>query len=275
MVSRAQLIGLGVSVRAIRGRVRAGTLHVVHRGVYAVGHRALGQTGCEWAAVLAAGRGAALSHRSAGARLGIRPWSGRVEVTALAARSIPGVIVHTTRALHPDDVTIDEDGLPRTSWARTVVDLAELLPVDQLTRVLERSTVLRHYDGHALAAAMTRANGRRGLPTLSAALNLGHHRNPQTTRSELEELFLGVARRMGLRPELNRWMQVGGVWIEADVWFPAQRVVVELDSRWHDTAGARERDAARDRALAAAGIGFARLRKRDVTEARLRAILSR
>jgi len=124
VVSRAQLVDLGVSVRAIRGRVRAGTLHVVHRGVYAVGHRALGQTGREWAAVLAAGPGAALSHRSAGARLGIRPWSGRVEVTTTARRSIPGVTVHMTRALHHDDVTLDADGLPRTSCARTVVDLA-------------------------------------------------------------------------------------------------------------------------------------------------------
>ncbi|MEP6954114.1 MAG: type IV toxin-antitoxin system AbiEi family antitoxin domain-containing protein [Solirubrobacteraceae bacterium] len=276
VVSRAQLIEAGLRAGGILRRVRAGRLHPVHPGVYAVGHRALGQTGREWAAVLAAGPGAALSHRSAGARLGIRPWSGRVELTVPRRhRPIDGVRLHRTRSLHPDDITLDEDGLPCTSWARTIVDLAELLSVHDLTRVLERSAVQRCYDGRALAAAMTRANGRRGLRTLLAALALGHHRMPQSTRSDLEELFLRVARGMGLRPRLNRWMQVSGVWMEADAWFPAERVVIELDSRWHDTAGARERDAVRDAALAAAGIGFARLRRHDLTEAHLRAVLSR
>jgi len=152
-----------------------------------------------------------------------------------------GVNIHTARSLHPDDIVLDEDGLPRTSWARTIVDLAELLSVHDLTRVLERSAVQRHYDGHALAAAMTRANGRRGLHTLLAALALGHHRMPQCTRSELEERLLRLARELRLRPKLNRWMQVSGVWMEVDAWFPAERVVIELDSRWHDTAGARAR----------------------------------
>lgn len=277
MVSRAQLVALGMRAGAILRRVRAGRLHRVHPGVFAVGHRALGLPGREWAAVLAAGPGAALSHRSAGARLGLRMWSGRVEVTVPGAhRRVPGVIVHTTRSVHPDDVVRDETGLPRTSWARTVVDLAELLSVDELTRVLERSAVQRHYDGRALAAAMTRANGRRGMRTLLAALALGHHRMPQQTRSALEEEFLKLVRSMqATHAKLNHWMQVGGVWLEADVWYPAERVVIELDSRWHDTAGARERDAARDAALAAAGIGFARLRRRDLSEARLRAVLNR
>ena len=256
---------MGLSVRAIRGRVRAGALHVVHPGVYAVGHSALSARGREWAAVLAAGPGAVLSHRTVGAQLGLRPWTGRVEVTTpRRSRPLRGVIVHQTRSLHREDVVLDEDGLPRTSWARTVIDLAELLPIDQLVRVLERSEIQRHYDGRALAAAMTRANGRRGLPTLVAALNRGEHLNPQTIRSELEELFLRIARRTDLNFRMNHWMLVRGVWLCADVWLPDRRLVIELDSRWHDTKGARARDARRDHALDAAGIGTVRLRKRDL-----------
>ena len=68
-------------------------------------------------------------------------------------------------------------------------------------------------------------------------------------------------------------MQVGDRWIVADAWFPEPRLVIELDSRWHDTAGARERDAERDRDTEAAGVRVARLRKRDVTYVRIAAEL--
>ena len=55
-------------------------------------------------------------------------------------------------------------------------------------------------------------------------------------------------------------MWVHDRFIEADVWFPARRLVIELDSRWHDTAGARARDAARDEACRRVGIEVRRLR---------------
>ena len=84
--SLAQLAGAGLSPRAARHRVRAGRLHRVHPGVFAVGHPVLGPDGRRLAAVLACGRGAVLSHRSAaatsrGPRVPVPPWSrliGRV-----------------------------------------------------------------------------------------------------------------------------------------------------------------------------------------------------
>ncbi len=262
VVGRAQLVALGLSADTIARRLRRGRLHHVHRGVYAVGHRALGRLGREWAAVLALGPGAALSHRSAAARLGIVTWNGRPEVTARRGRSAPrGITVHATRSLHPDDVTLDAAGLRRTSWARTTVDVADISDLHQMTRYLERSAIERHYDGRTLALAMDRANGRHGLPTLVAALRAGHHLSPQRTRSPLEERFLRVVRENGdPEPLLNHWMQVGSTWIEADAWFPDRRLIVELDSRWHDTAGAEQRDAVRDNACRRAGISVLRLR---------------
>jgi hypothetical protein len=254
-------MALGLTRSAIGRRLAAGRLHRVHATVYAVGHTVLGRTGREWAAVLATD--GVLSHRSAGAKLGVLTWNGRPEVTAGRGHGpTPGVTVHTTRSLHPDDLILDaESRLPVTSWARTTLDLSELYDVHAMTRHLERSEIERRYDGLTLAPAMTRAHGRHGLPTLVAALNLGHHLDPQRTRSLKEEAYLHQLRADGAGDyRFNHWLWVHDRFIEADVWFPRRRLIVELDSRWHDTAGARQRDAARDEACRRAGIEVRRLR---------------
>jgi hypothetical protein len=70
------IIEIGLGAAAIDHRVKRGALHVIHHGVYAVGHRVLSREGRWLAAVLAAGPGAVLSHRSAAAMWGI--WDSRV-----------------------------------------------------------------------------------------------------------------------------------------------------------------------------------------------------
>ena len=77
-----QLLEAGVSRDAIEGRIARGVLHRLHRGSYAVGHRALTVESRWMAAVLACGPGAVLSHRSAGQLWGIVPRKALVpEVT--------------------------------------------------------------------------------------------------------------------------------------------------------------------------------------------------
>ena len=80
VVSREQLTRLGLSADQIDRRLAAGRLHLVHRGVYAVGHEALTRGSRYLAAVLAVGEDAVLSHRSAAALWGIRQ-SQMLEVT--------------------------------------------------------------------------------------------------------------------------------------------------------------------------------------------------
>src|SRR6187455_903550 len=78
----AQLVAAGVTQRAAARRVKSGHLYRVHRGVYAVGHPALGKEGKWLAAVLAYGEGATLSHRSAAELWGLLPHrNGRIDVT--------------------------------------------------------------------------------------------------------------------------------------------------------------------------------------------------
>src|SRR3954468_18121154 len=84
VVAHDQLRELDLSRQAIGRRVRAGKLHVLHRGVYAVGHRRVSTEGRWWAAVLAGGRGALLSHASAAAAWDLQRASGIAHV------SVPG-----------------------------------------------------------------------------------------------------------------------------------------------------------------------------------------
>jgi predicted transcriptional regulator of viral defense system len=138
VVSRAQLLGLGLGQGAIDHRVGRGLLHPVHRGAYAVGHSVLGPRGQWLAAVLAAGPGAVLSHSSAAALWGIRDAEGaRPEVTVARRRRLTSVTTHRI-ALAEDEITIN-DGIPVTTPARTLLDL-----------------------GRAADAPETRARGPRG-----------------------------------------------------------------------------------------------------------------
>ena len=271
-VSRAQLLGLGVPGRTIGDHVAAGRLHIEHRGVYAVGHAGRTRRGAEMAAVLAGGPGSVLSHQSAGALHGLLRWDGRPHVTAARSRgALQRVVVHRSRRLDPADTTV-VDGLPTTTWARTVVDLADTLAAARIVRLLEEAVMANLYDEHGLAAARERACGRRGERWLRAAIALGHHHRPQRTRSPLEERFLDLVRSAAPplpAPDFNCRVDAGDETFEVDVLFGEARLIVELDSRrHHGHQRARERDLRRDELLGAAGFTVIRLTWRDVTRQR-------
>jgi predicted transcriptional regulator of viral defense system len=139
VVSRRQLLGAGLTPEMVRTRVAMRRLVPLHRGVYAVGHRRLRREGHWLAAVLAVGPGAALSHREAAALHGLRPADRTtVDVTAAARRRVPGVQVHRVERIDAADAT-SVDGIPVTTVARTLVDLASVVPPQALRKALRRS----------------------------------------------------------------------------------------------------------------------------------------
>jgi very-short-patch-repair endonuclease len=241
VVARRQLLALGVGNRAIGDRLAGGALITLHRGVYAVGHRRLRIEGRWLAAVLAAGPGAVLSHRDAAALHGIRkpPESGKVTVTTPArARNTPALWVHGRRRLTAEDVTTVR-GIPVTSPARTLVDLAPMLTAAQIAATLGEADRKGLLDVAALDRALCRTKGRHGQGhrRLLTALEAHEQRGITLLLSELEERFLDLVLDADLpRPQLN--VPVDGVSVDA-LW-PEQRLVVELDG-W---AYHRERAAA-------------------------------
>lgn len=270
LVTRAQLLKVGLSPWMIDRRIAAGRLHAVHRGVYAVGHPLLTRRGRELAAVMACGPGAVLSHQSAAALLGLMSWGGRIHVTAPRSRGAHGrVVVHRSRGPHPDEIARGE-GIACTSWARTLLDLGAVLPVPKLVRALEASVIEELYDHTHLLDVLGRSSGHHGAGKLRKAIARGHHLDPARTRSMLEEAFLDLVRRSSRElpaPRMNAWLVLSeSETYEIDALWSRERLAIELDSRrYHSHAGALESDAARDASLRRHGYSVLRLTWWDVT----------
>jgi predicted transcriptional regulator of viral defense system len=133
LITARQLARCGVNEGAIQYRVQQGTLHRVHRGIYAVGHPSLTSHGRWLAAVLASGPGATLSHRSAAALWRLLPADGGpVDVTGeRARRGERGVRFHRARRLTAVE-RARVDGIAVTIVSRTLLDLAETCPTQLL-----------------------------------------------------------------------------------------------------------------------------------------------
>jgi very-short-patch-repair endonuclease len=244
VVSRGQLLELGLGKSAIGDWVKRGRLHGVHRGVYAVRYPTLTRNGRFMAAVLACGEGAALSHFSAAVLWGmLNEWGGAIHVTSDARRRRPGLVVHEA-SLGGGEVR-KRAGIPVTAPARTLIDLADLAPRRTLERAIDEAEYLR-LDCTGLAPR----HGRRGNGTLSSVLAV-HRPGSTRTRSELEEMFIRLCDSHGLpRPEVN--VHVEGY--ECDFVWREQRLIVETDgAAAHSGERRRVRDLERDAELAAAG----------------------
>lgn len=266
VVSRQQLRDAGLSRSMIGDRVRGGHLLPLHPGVYAVGHARLRREGHWLAAVLATGPQAVLSHRDAAGLHGLRPANHRrIDVTTTAdRRSTPRIRVHRTRCLDAQDTTVAH-GIPVTTVARTLVDLASVVPRDHLVRAVKEAERRNVFDLWEVEAAMARTRGRMGSGhrALRGALEERRALEGSATDSVLEDAFLRLVRDAHLPiPAAN--VQAEGLRVDA-VW-RSPRIAVELDG-WenHRDRQAFERDRERDAVLTAAGWRVVRFTHRQVT----------
>lgn len=237
------MLALGLGRSAIAEWVGRGRLHRLHRGVYAVGHLNLTRNSHFMAAVLACGDKAALSHFSAAVLWGMLGGDGKIHVTAPGDRRRPGMVVH--RAPLRDREVLKRAGIPLTTPARTLIDLADVAPRRTLERAIDEAEYLR-LDCTGLAPR----HGRRGTGRLSAVLAV-HRPGSTRTRSHLEEIFLALCDRHRLpRPEVN--VEIDGY--ECDFVWREQRLIVETDGgAAHGTRRAKRRDPVRDADLMIAG----------------------
>jgi very-short-patch-repair endonuclease len=253
----------------------------LHSGVYAVGHRVLSQEAWWMAAVLFAGPGAVLSHRSAAALWRIRGTSrGAIEVTTPRKSRSRGAI-HRHFAVLPADEVTTERGIPVTTVPRTIFDLAATSTVDVVEHSLRESEYLRLHDALSLPDLLARHPRHRAARNVLASL-ARRAETPGRSRGWLEERFLPFLRERGLPPpQLNAWIEAGEKWFEVDCFWPASRAIVELDGfAAHGTRVAFREDRARDRRLRVAGYGVTRIApeqlddEADSIAADLRALLA-
>jgi very-short-patch-repair endonuclease len=280
VVARHQLLSLGFGNEAIKLRLDSGRLHAVHREVFAVGHPRIPEPGRRWAAVLAYGKGTLLSHRSAAALWGLaRQRSSLIDVTAPVGRQgirrREGIFIHRGR-LHSEDQA-ERGGLPVTTVARTLFDLAEFVSLKRLESAWEEADRLNLLQLRAVEGVCERGYGRRALRPIRRLL--AEARAAAITRSPLEDDFAAFCRNYSLAmPSFNTTV----LGYEVDAFWPQQRLAAELDSwEFHRHRAAFERDRARDAALQVAGYRTIRITDRRMNNeastlaSELRALLGR
>jgi hypothetical protein len=192
------------------------------------------------AAVLAGGRGAALSHRPAAhiARV-VRGPAPPPEITipGTAGRTRPGITIHRS-ALHPRDV-FEVDGIRVTSIPRILLDLAPSLSQAELTRACHEAWIHHRTRPHHIEACIARYPHKPGIAKLRAALAA------DVTLSDLETAFLRLLATHGLpRPRTN----IDRAGDKVDCYWPDLDFTIELLSfGYHATRYAWEEDIARRR----------------------------
>jgi very-short-patch-repair endonuclease len=256
-VTREQLLAIGMSSSAIGRRLEKGLLIRQHRAVYRVGHQAPSMEATYMAAVLAAGEGALLVGAPA-AHL-MRLLNG--------APPPPEVIAGTNKrrkgakrggTLHPRDAT-KHRGVPVTTVARTLVDLAASLPGEALGRACHQAMVLYRTRPEDVEEPLARKWRAKGAATLRSILR----GDTKITLSKLERRFLAVLEENGLElPSTNE--RVGGRYV--DCRWPERRLTVELDGyRYHASRHAWEQDRRRERQARGRGDDFRRYTWNDVS----------
>jgi very-short-patch-repair endonuclease len=250
VVTRAQLLAVGVPPDTVDRRIACKLLVPLHRGVYAVG-LPVSVRGRALAALFACGADAAVSHQTAAGLLRFFPAdsaNGHVHVIlARGDRRRSGIRIHRIRDIRPDEVTT-LDQIRQTTPARTLLDLAATVAARDLEKATVEALGMRLTTPAELGEMVRRHPAHRGSGRLRALLGTS---DSIVTRSEAERAFLALVRRAGIHvPETNA--TVAGFEVDA-VWH-REKLIVEIDGKaFHSTSGRIAADRRRDFALAAAG----------------------
>ena len=183
-------------------------------------------------------------------------------------RRIEGVRIHRARDLRPDEVTV-LDGIPITTPARTLLDIAETLPsrdIEQaLANGLRRGLVTRE----EMAEMVERHPTHQGAALLRRLLD--DKDGPSFTRSDAEERLLDIVRSARLpRPELNARVLDH----EVDCLWRSARLIAEVDGfAYHSSRRSFAADRRRDAELTAVGYRVLRFTWEDLTDARMATVV--
>jgi very-short-patch-repair endonuclease len=258
VVTRRELMAVGITRTQIEHRLRTGALLREHPGVYRVGHRAPSTEARYLAAVKACGDGAVLGGLAAAYLLGlVRGAPPEPEVIAPREKGIKGVRTRRCRSSDPRDRSTWRS-IPVTSVARTLVDLAAVLSPEALGRACHEAGI-RH---KTTPAEVEEVLARRSTSPGAAKLRRILRGEERITLSRLERRFVELLRAERLPlPITNR--PAGGR--RVDCRWPEMRLTIELDSyTYHSSRHAWEADRRRERHAYARGDDFRRFTRDDV-----------
>jgi hypothetical protein len=255
VVAAWQLLSAGLTRRMVDDRVARWGWRVVHPGVYALTSAPLTRRQL-WIAATLTAPDTVLSHASAAACWGIRPFEGRFETVTRPGSGGPrwlgGVLVRRSTTLDGD--TTYHEGIRITTGARTLIDLARSLGTSATKRAFREALRLRATTRAEVLDTVSRHRGRAGtrllggLATRYASVPYGR------TRSDAEAIALEVLQDAGAgRPMVNA--RIAGE--EADLVWLGPKLIIELDGpQYHQFP---EEDARKQRAWEAAGFTVRRI----------------
>jgi very-short-patch-repair endonuclease len=261
VISRRQLLDEGFSSQAIKHRLAIGRLHPARRGVYAVGRPELTRKGRWMAVILACPPGSVLSDESAAALLGLEDRERAITVSMPPGSRcrIKDARLHCRKFVPGDRGVLD--GIPVTSPARTLIDLATTAGERRLEAAVNAADKLDLIDPEALRAELDQRAGVPGAPALRALLDRDTLR---LTDSELERRFLRLVRSAGL-PLPQTGARLGPFTV--DFHWPDLGLVVETDGlRYHRTPSQQASDRRRDQVLTAQGMVVLRFTHAQVVD---------
>jgi very-short-patch-repair endonuclease len=258
IVTRAELLEAGVTRREIERRQERGYLITEFAGVYRVGHRAPSLEARYMAAVKACGDGAVLSGAAAAHLHGLIKGSPPIPyVTAPRERRVTGVVTRRSREIERSEYR----GIPVTTVARTLVDLAASLPLTDLARACHEAGVKYGTTPGQVEEALAGRPNARGTRRLRTVMR----GEAPVTQSALERRFLALLAEHDLPPPDSTNKPVGS--FRVDFRWNDPPLTVELDSyRFHNSRHAWERDRRREREARLRRDDFHRFTYGDVYE---------
>jgi hypothetical protein len=263
VIARRQVIKAGASPKQIRRRTANGRWEDLGEDVIRLpaAHRTWRQA---VSVACLAGPGGVASHRTGAAMDHLPGFAhNRIEVLRLATQysSSKLAVVHRTRWLPPWHVRVI-DGIPVTTTARTLFDLAAVVSFARLNRAVNNALLMRLTPYEQLDEMLQEMalRGRSGIRPMRRVLaKLGPGKPP--TGSELEDEFEALLEAAN-EPVPTRQVDVGGDdWIgRVDYRDEGTPLVYEIDGRtYHQQQLESEADRIRDAELAAAGLVLLRI----------------
>ncbi|MGK2931987.1 MAG: DUF559 domain-containing protein [Solirubrobacterales bacterium] len=267
LLTRRQLLSAGVSTTAITKRIKARKLLPVCTGVFALGRPVSSELGFQMAGVLASGHGSVLARRSAAALWDFLDWHGTVETTRPHSRrssvrnlSPPGTssrrALRTVRTRYlPVEHVRRKSGILVTSPARTLLDLAAVLPPDGLRSAFNRADRKKLLSKDELLHCIGCGPGRKGFATFRDLVAI-RHPEIAMSRSDLEILFNEECQSRGFGKPLINSIVCGE---EVDFFWPEANLIIEVDGyEFHQGRMTRDKDIRKENRLKRAGYGFHR-----------------
>lgn len=253
LINVRQARKLGCSMDQLRRAVRAGHLKKVYPQVLGVSGVPPTERSELWAAVLQHWPAGVASHQSPLRLLGVNgaPHGNAVTIGPRSNWPCHGIELHRFADLRPRHCTTI-DGLPCTTVARALVDLASTVHPVRLRHLLDEVVVTQRLIGyHDVARVLAEVNprGRRNLANIATLLDERASGAP-TPRSTLEARLDAVLASIGLTGAVPEYPLPSDGSMEGfvDRAFPEAMLIVELDGRrWHARMEAMARDRRRDR----------------------------